>query len=47
MLAESEKNGQSLPMLTILADLLKSCEEYGDGDKDNAITIHEIRRRKI
>ena len=46
MLAEAKKRGQELPMLSRLADLLKACEENGDGEKDNAITLEEIRRRK-
>ena len=46
MLEEARRRGQSLPMLSMLADLLDACEKNGDGEEDNAITINEIRRRK-
>lgn len=45
MLGEARRNGQTLPMLSTLADVLEACERNGDGDCDNAITINEIRRR--
>jgi len=46
MLEEARRRGQPLPMLNMLAELLDACEKSGDGEKDNAITINEIRRRK-
>ena len=46
MLEEAKRHGQQLPLLTVLADVLEACEQRGDGDRDNAITINEIRRRK-
>ena len=46
MLGEAKKRGQTLPFLSVLADVLTACERHGDGERDNAITIDEIRRRK-
>jgi 3-hydroxyisobutyrate dehydrogenase-like beta-hydroxyacid dehydrogenase len=45
MLGEAEKRGQTLPFLTLLAEVLEACERHGDGGRDNCITIEEIRRR--
>lgn len=45
MLASAAKQGQALPFLALLADVLEACERHGDGERDNAITIEEIRRR--
>ncbi len=45
MLEEAKKCSQELPMLNRLVEILEACEEHGDGDQDNAITINEIRRR--
>ena len=45
MLGEAGKRGQALPFLSVLADILEACERRGDGERDNAITIEEIRRR--
>jgi len=46
MLGVAEKRGQVLPFLSVLAEVLIACEQRGDGERDNAITIEEIRRRK-
>lgn len=46
MLAHAAKHHQTLPFLALLADVLEACERHGDGERDNAITIEEIRRRK-
>jgi len=46
MLGVVEKRGQVLPFLSVLAEVLIACEQRGDGERDNAITIEEIRRRK-
>jgi 3-hydroxyisobutyrate dehydrogenase len=45
MLAFAAKRGQALPFLALLAEVLEACERHGDGERDNAITIEEIRRR--
>lgn len=45
MVAEAERRGQPLPLASVLVDILEACERHGDGDRDNAITIEEIRRR--
>jgi 3-hydroxyisobutyrate dehydrogenase-like beta-hydroxyacid dehydrogenase len=45
MLGEANKRGQALPFLSVLAEVLSACERRGDGERDNAITIEEIRRR--
>jgi 3-hydroxyisobutyrate dehydrogenase-like beta-hydroxyacid dehydrogenase len=45
MREESSRRGQPLPLLSVLAELLEACERHGDGERDNAITIEEIRRR--
>jgi putative dehydrogenase len=46
MLAFAAKHGQALPFLALLAEVLEACERHGDGERDNAITIEEIRRRR-
>jgi 2-hydroxy-3-oxopropionate reductase len=45
MLEQAERVGQSLPLLTVHADVLKACVRHGEGDLDNSIVIEEIRRR--
>jgi 3-hydroxyisobutyrate dehydrogenase len=45
MLGHAAKHHQALPFLALLADVLEACERHGDGERDNAITIEEIRRR--
>jgi 3-hydroxyisobutyrate dehydrogenase-like beta-hydroxyacid dehydrogenase len=45
ILAEAHRRGQQLPFATVLADVLEACVRHGDGERDNAITIEEIRRR--
>lgn len=47
MLAEATRRGQNLPFLSLLAEVLESCERHGEGERDNAVTIEEIRRRKL
>lgn len=46
MLGLAAERHQTLPFLALLADVLEACERHGDGERDNAITIDEIRRRK-
>jgi 3-hydroxyisobutyrate dehydrogenase-like beta-hydroxyacid dehydrogenase len=47
VLAEAKRRGQELPFVTVLAEVLESCIRHGDGERDNAITIEEIRRRRF
>lgn len=47
MVSEAKRRGQHLPLAAILVDVLEACERHGDGDRDNAISIEEIRRRKV
>lgn len=46
MLGEAAQGGQELPFLSLLAEVVEACERRGEGERDNAITIEEIRRRK-
>ena len=43
----AENLGQQLPMAQKLIEILEACERHGDGELDNAISIEEIRRRRI
>lgn len=45
MVEEAKQRGQELPFAALLVDILEACQRHGDGDRDNAITIEEIRRR--
>jgi 3-hydroxyisobutyrate dehydrogenase-like beta-hydroxyacid dehydrogenase len=45
ILGEAKKRGQPLPFATLLVEILEACERHGDAERDNAITIQEIRRR--
>ena len=45
MVEEARRRGQALPFASLLVDVLEACERNGDGERDNAITIEEIRRR--
>jgi 3-hydroxyisobutyrate dehydrogenase-like beta-hydroxyacid dehydrogenase len=45
MLAQAERVGQQLPLLSVHADVLAACIRSGEGDEDNSIVIEEIRRR--
>jgi 3-hydroxyisobutyrate dehydrogenase-like beta-hydroxyacid dehydrogenase len=45
MLSEAARRGQPLPFLALLDEVLAACERHGDGERDNCITIEEIRRR--
>ncbi len=42
---EAKRRGQPLPLASVLVEILEACERHGDGERDNAITIEEIRRR--
>jgi 3-hydroxyisobutyrate dehydrogenase-like beta-hydroxyacid dehydrogenase len=46
VLAEAERLGQSLPLGEVLADVLQSCVEHGEGERDNCASIEEVRRRQ-
>jgi 3-hydroxyisobutyrate dehydrogenase-like beta-hydroxyacid dehydrogenase len=46
MLGYAAAHKQTLPFLSLLAEVLEACERHGDGERDNAITIEEIRRRR-
>ncbi len=46
VLAEAKRRGQELPFATVLAEVLEACLRHGEGERDNAITIAEIRRRR-
>lgn len=45
MVEEARRRGQALPFASLLVDVLEACERNGDGERDNAIAIEEIRRR--
>jgi len=45
ILGEARKRGQQLPFAALLVEVLEACERHGDAERDNAITIEEIRRR--
>jgi 3-hydroxyisobutyrate dehydrogenase len=45
ILGEAKKRGQPLPFASLLVEILEACERHGDAERDNAITIEEIRRR--
>jgi 2-hydroxy-3-oxopropionate reductase len=46
MLDQARRVGQSLPLLSVHADVLEACVRHGDADRDNSIVIEEIRRRR-
>ncbi len=46
MLGEATRRGQDLPFLSLLREVLEACERHGEGGRDNAIAIEEIRRRR-
>ncbi len=46
MLAEAERIGQRLPLGEVLAEVLQSCVEHGEGERDNCASIEEVRRRR-
>ena len=45
MVSEARRRSQTLPFASVLVDVLEGCERHGDGERDNAIMIEEIRRR--
>jgi 3-hydroxyisobutyrate dehydrogenase-like beta-hydroxyacid dehydrogenase len=46
MLAEADRIGQQLPLGEVLAEVLQSCVEHGEGERDNCASIEEVRRRR-
>ncbi len=46
MLPEAASRGQQLPFLSLLREVVEAGVSHGDGERDNSITIEEIRRRK-
>ena len=47
MLKSARELGQSLPLGTVYAELMKGCLAAGEGDWDNSAVIAEIRRRRL
>jgi len=45
MVSEARRRSQALPFASVLIDVLEGCERHGEGERDNAIMIEEIRRR--
>jgi 3-hydroxyisobutyrate dehydrogenase-like beta-hydroxyacid dehydrogenase len=46
ILEQAAKRGQELPLATLNAEVLNACVRRGEGERDNAAVIEEIRRRK-
>jgi 3-hydroxyisobutyrate dehydrogenase-like beta-hydroxyacid dehydrogenase len=46
MLDQAVKRGQELPLASLNAEVLAACISRGEGERDNAAVIEEIRRRK-
>jgi 3-hydroxyisobutyrate dehydrogenase-like beta-hydroxyacid dehydrogenase len=46
ILAQGASRGQDLPLAALNADVLAACISRGEGERDNAAVIEEIRRRK-
>jgi 3-hydroxyisobutyrate dehydrogenase-like beta-hydroxyacid dehydrogenase len=46
MLAEAERIEQRLPLGEVLVDVLQSCVDHGEGERDNCASIEEMRRRR-
>ncbi|MGH8666860.1 MAG: NAD(P)-dependent oxidoreductase [Burkholderiales bacterium] len=42
----AQRAGQSLPFASLYAELMRDCAAHGEADKDNAILINAIRRRR-
>jgi 3-hydroxyisobutyrate dehydrogenase-like beta-hydroxyacid dehydrogenase len=45
MLDQAKKIGQSLPLLSVNADVLEACVRNGEAEHDNSVVVEEIRRR--
>jgi len=46
MLDQAQKRGQALPLAALNAEVLSACISRGEGERDNAAVIEEIRRRR-
>ena len=46
ILAQGASRGQDLPLAALNADVLAACISRGEGERDNAAVIEEMRRRK-
>jgi 2-hydroxy-3-oxopropionate reductase len=46
ILEQATKRGQDMPLATLNAEVLAACIARGEGERDNAAVIEEIRRRK-
>jgi len=46
ILAQGASRGQDLPLAALNADVLAACISQGEGERDNAAVIEEMRRRK-
>jgi 3-hydroxyisobutyrate dehydrogenase-like beta-hydroxyacid dehydrogenase len=46
ILEQAEKRGQAMPLAALNAEVLAACVSRGEGERDNAAVIEEIRRRK-
>jgi 3-hydroxyisobutyrate dehydrogenase-like beta-hydroxyacid dehydrogenase len=46
ILDQAVKRGQELPLAALNAEVLAACISRGEGERDNAAVIEEIRRRK-
>jgi 3-hydroxyisobutyrate dehydrogenase len=46
ILEQGGKRGQELPLAALNAEVLSACVSRGEGERDNAAVIEEMRRRK-
>jgi 3-hydroxyisobutyrate dehydrogenase-like beta-hydroxyacid dehydrogenase len=46
ILAQAANRGQEMPLAALNAAVLEACVKHGEGERDNAAVIEEIRRRK-
>ena len=46
ILAQAASRGQDLPLAALNAEVLAACVARGEGERDNAAVIEEMRRRK-
>jgi 3-hydroxyisobutyrate dehydrogenase-like beta-hydroxyacid dehydrogenase len=46
ILDQAEKRGQAMPLAALNAEVLSACVSRGEGERDNAAVIEEMRRRR-
>jgi 3-hydroxyisobutyrate dehydrogenase-like beta-hydroxyacid dehydrogenase len=46
ILEQARKRGQQMPLAAINAEVLEACLARGEGERDNAAVIEEMRRRR-